>query len=514
MKRYKCLTCILIIAASVLLSFGSVPAKADAPYDDAVFLPDGEGNFYIFINDENKSSLFLVNEASGISEKNCERFAAGNIFISSGSVYLTRTWGHILCLYDVQHKDTVLIDFPAADQDKIAMNDRIICIADKENNEQVRIFKRGGQYSSVLDAGTAVRSVFADGESNNVYAVLSGVIIDVGSGRMTECDIPVFPVYYNDGKYTDSVGDVYTFSSAEGFSLVLSTGSINACTKGGCVYYTEDDVIVRKNIETGDEAIYRPDKKILHIASSGSSVAAMTDRDVFFLHDNEFEAVKEVSDEISQEESVVSVSKETSKEISKETSPKESSKETVKKENSRQETKTKNTKKETSKAETKSEMKPESSEKEISDTKHDTSEAEEVPYDFSEGYVRGIPNGTSVAAFRKSMSGVESVRFRKNDGTIIDKGKIGTDWTIEITDHNVTETYTAVVMGEISGNGEINTSDADMISEYLCELRELSPAQLLAADMNHDGIIDIRDICRFQEVYYTNGKKIPAGAFL
>lgn len=57
-----------------------------------------------------------------------------------------------------------------------------------------------------------------------------------------------------------------------------------------------------------------------------------------------------------------------------------------------------------------------------------------------------------------------------------------------------------VVMGDVNGDGEIDTKDANLICSYYNELLELSDAALAAADVNGDGEVDTKDanlICSF-----------------
>ncbi len=500
--------CVFVIAVSAVMGLGAFPASADGDFSDAVILPDGEGKFYIFTGSADGCRLFMCSEASGIAEKDCERIEAEGICADSSDVYLYRYYRHSLCVYGVLKKKSIVLDCLPIKQGHIAINGGFVYISDEEDNRQIKIFRSSGKFSSAFKTETEITALFSDREGDTVYAAVSGGVIDIGSGRSISCDVPEFPAVYNGGKYIDSCGDVFTFSGEDGFELVFSTGSTNACAKGGYIYYTENDAVIRKNTETGEEAVYIPEMNILQLSASGTSVAAITDSEVLFLHDDDFEAVKEVSEEASESEvqtspEEISVRKEPKQETSKkETSKKETKQETSKKEN---------IKKEASKPESKTKT-PKKEASETSPAETEKPEIKEIPYDLSDGYVR-IPSGTTVAAFRKAFPDGVSAGFTKNDGTAVERGKIGTDWTIEITDYSGTKEYTSVVIGEISGNGEINTADAEEIAEYLCDMREFSPAQLIAADMNHDDIIDIRDICRFQEVFYTSGKTVPKGSF-
>jgi hypothetical protein len=49
------------------------------------------------------------------------------------------------------------------------------------------------------------------------------------------------------------------------------------------------------------------------------------------------------------------------------------------------------------------------------------------------------------------------------------------------------------VSGDINGDGTADILDVNMVNKYIIGAAELSPEELLAADMNHDGIVDATD---------------------
>lgn len=52
--------------------------------------------------------------------------------------------------------------------------------------------------------------------------------------------------------------------------------------------------------------------------------------------------------------------------------------------------------------------------------------------------------------------------------------------------------------GDINGDRKVTITDLVQLSQYLAELRELTPYQLYRADMNNDGVIDILDLALLQ----------------
>ena len=63
----------------------------------------------------------------------------------------------------------------------------------------------------------------------------------------------------------------------------------------------------------------------------------------------------------------------------------------------------------------------------------------------------------------------------------------------------VKKNYTVIVLGDVNGNGKIDSADASLISAYASGKGELSEVQLLAADANCDGTVTAADamfICK------------------
>jgi len=53
--------------------------------------------------------------------------------------------------------------------------------------------------------------------------------------------------------------------------------------------------------------------------------------------------------------------------------------------------------------------------------------------------------------------------------------------------------YTIVIVGDVNGNGRIESGDAVLINQSLAQLKDITDIQKLAADINNNGRIDIGD---------------------
>jgi len=82
-----------------------------------------------------------------------------------------------------------------------------------------------------------------------------------------------------------------------------------------------------------------------------------------------------------------------------------------------------------------------------------------------------------------------TVTVKKPDGTVITGGNVGTGYSITIG----STTYTAIKLGDVNGDGEVNTIDALNALKYDVGSLTLSDAQKKALDVNKDGELNTLD---------------------
>ena len=118
--------------------------------------------------------------------------------------------------------------------------------------------------------------------------------------------------------------------------------------------------------------------------------------------------------------------------------------------------------------------------------------------DKENGFIRGIEPGTTPAAFNRSEN--TSVNFYSPDGTAIKSGTVKTGCTAEFPNG---ETFITVITGDVSGSGTINSRDVKCIADHLSGEAPLDGAYLSAADVVHDGTVDLKDSAALYR--YTKG---------
>ena len=71
------------------------------------------------------------------------------------------------------------------------------------------------------------------------------------------------------------------------------------------------------------------------------------------------------------------------------------------------------------------------------------------------------------------------------------------------TDRTVTATFNPLgLRGDINGDGEVNIIDVLMIYRYLYDVLDLTPEQLLRADMDEDGDVDLDDAHILRDIVF------------
>lgn len=79
---------------------------------------------------------------------------------------------------------------------------------------------------------------------------------------------------------------------------------------------------------------------------------------------------------------------------------------------------------------------------------------------------------------------------------------MGTNSVISVTQKNVTTNYTVVIFGDVNGDGWYDGQDALIVSciaNGMLAEQDVTPAEFMAADCNHDGVVDSTDVALLNE---------------
>ncbi len=106
--------------------------------------------------------------------------------------------------------------------------------------------------------------------------------------------------------------------------------------------------------------------------------------------------------------------------------------------------------------------------------------------------------GITVAKLRKSF-GVTKEEFTvyKPDGSVYTQGKLGTGMTASVQ----RKTYTIIILGELTGEGSINSRDLKLMMKFLTGEEKPDNIQSISADIDCDRKISTKDLLQLSKLY-------------
>lgn len=130
----------------------------------------------------------------------------------------------------------------------------------------------------------------------------------------------------------------------------------------------------------------------------------------------------------------------------------------------------------------------------------------------------GVTEGAIAPCVTMDATNTETVSFSFR-AAVTGGQQIATGSTMVATAKNpdyagaATKSFAVIVLGDVNGNGRVDSADAAMIAQFAAGKLTLSGNALLAADANRDGVVnaaDARLIC--QKVVRTDAYKTPLQA--
>lgn len=275
--------------------------------------------------------------------------------------------------------------------------------------------------------------------NEKVYAVTESSIYCLDNPSVPiKCDIPSFdslePVFY-DNIFIDSNSKVYSFSPDSGFEYIYTLSYEKAFVLNHIYYGVSGNTIYQLSKDGSSVGKYTFTENIDDIAVSGNKIALLYSKNVKLISAKDFLPLEA------------------------ETSKNESSTNT-------------------------NSLTPDSDFKGFTD------------YTTDGSYII-VPQGTTAAVLKRHINSAKnsSFIFYNDDGKRIDTGTLGTGFVLDYYENsNLKSSYTIIVMGDVTGEGSINTRDKRRLKDYLLGKLDLTAPQKYAADLDKNNIIDSLDL--------------------
>lgn len=120
----------------------------------------------------------------------------------------------------------------------------------------------------------------------------------------------------------------------------------------------------------------------------------------------------------------------------------------------------------------------------------------ESKYALDGNYIINVSPETTYEEALSNFATPSSITMYNSGGTKVTSGNIGTGFTAKKTTSGTTKTYTFVVLGDVSGEGIINSADLLKIRQHLLGTITLKDQYFESADITLDGIINSADLLR------------------
>ena len=127
-------------------------------------------------------------------------------------------------------------------------------------------------------------------------------------------------------------------------------------------------------------------------------------------------------------------------------------------------------------------------------------------------HISNIQTGTTVSALLSGINEAEYVKVLRDGKQITGTALVGTGAKVAVYDGNVEVTsYTAVVFGDVNGDGQITITDMLAIKAHILKKSTLNGDYALAGDTSNDGAISITDFLQIK-AHLLNKSKITQRA--
>lgn len=116
-------------------------------------------------------------------------------------------------------------------------------------------------------------------------------------------------------------------------------------------------------------------------------------------------------------------------------------------------------------------------------------------YQIEEELIYRVSPNTQLDVFKNNIQTSGNIKILRNNIELQGSDIITTSTTVQVEDY---KTYKVIVCGDITGTGEITTTDLSKLKLYLVGTQQLDEIQQKAADMNYSGDVTLTDLSQMK----------------
>ena len=116
-------------------------------------------------------------------------------------------------------------------------------------------------------------------------------------------------------------------------------------------------------------------------------------------------------------------------------------------------------------------------------------------YRVEDELIYKISPKTTIEEFKQNIQTVGSIKILKDNIELQNDDIISTGATINVGEN---KTYNVIVKGDITGTGELTSTDISQVGLHIIKLKDLTEIQKKAADLNGTGTITLTDLSQMQ----------------
>lgn len=130
----------------------------------------------------------------------------------------------------------------------------------------------------------------------------------------------------------------------------------------------------------------------------------------------------------------------------------------------------------------------------VNNTANHTIESSVYCIDLTAYRISHIPVGTTFAQLKKNIDHEGYTARLYRNGKEIKSGNCGTGMTVVFDSDSASYTFELSVIGDLTGEGNVNSRDLSVMMEYLIDKVHLDGVYYRSADLSDDGVVDVKDL--------------------